>query len=320
MRVLFLGTPEFAVATLKALIACQDFEVVGAVCQPDRPSGRGNKLTQPPVKIVALEHDIPVLQPEKLAKAPEIVEQMKALKPDVIVMVAFGQILKKAVLELAPYGVINLHGSLLPKLRGAAPINWSIINGEKVTGVTTMVTEAGVDTGPMLLKAEVPIGNDMNAEELAHEMASIGAPLVVETLRGLKAGTVKPQAQNDAEATYAPIMTKEMGAIDWNKPAQEIHNLVRGLYPWPGTYSQFRDGTLKIIKTTLPSGLNLEAANEAGVVSRHQEHILVSCGNGGKESIVLLQVQPANKAKMNARDWYNGLRLTSPERFGSIHV
>ena len=245
MRIIYLGTPEFAVPTLKALIKEPGFEVVAVVCQPDRPSGRGNKVQAPPVKVVALENGTPVLQPIKLAKEKDIVEAMRALKPDVIVMVAFGQILKKPVLEMAPLGVINLHGSLLPSLRGAAPINWAIINGHEKAGNTTMCTDVGVDTGAMLLKNEVPIDLHTDAVELARLLSESGADLMVETLKKLEAGTIEPVPQDDSQASYAPLLDRNLSNIDWSQEPLKIHNLVRGLVPWPGTVSQFRDGGVR---------------------------------------------------------------------------
>lgn len=316
MRIIYLGTPEFAVPTLKRLIEEKDFEVVAAVCQPDRPKGRGNKLAAPPVKVTAQEHGIPVLQPEKLAKAPEIVQAMRDLNPDVIVMVAFGQILKEAVLKMPPYGVINLHGSLLPHYRGAAPINWSILNGDTKTGITTMQTEAGVDTGPMLLKAEVEITENMTAPELAEKLSTVGAELIVKTLRGLKDGSVKPEKQDDSLATFAPIMTKEMADIDWSKSARHIHNQVRGLVPWPGTSSIFRGTQLKIVKTELvKDGGNDQKELPPGTILLTSKEVLVSCGETGSERLRLVLVKPQGKGDVEARSWANGARLTDSDRF-----
>ncbi len=317
MRIIFLGTPEFAVPTLVRLIEENDFEVVGVVCQPDRPKGRGNKIVAPPVKETAVKHSIPVLQPEKLSRSPDIVEAMRELKPDVIVMVAFGQILKEVVLQLPPMGVINIHGSLLPHYRGAAPINWSIINGDTVTGITTMQTEAGVDTGPMLLKGETEIGENMTAPELADTLSKIGADLIVKTLRGLKDGSVKPERQNDDEATFAPIMTKEMGELDWSKPAREIHNLVRGLVPWPGTSTIFRGTPLKIVTTELlKDGTEIQQASKApGTVLSVNKDVLIACGAEGNERLRLITVKPQGKGDIPARSWINGIHLQDEERF-----
>lgn len=319
IRIVYLGTPQFAVPTLSALIeraaTKKDVAVVGVVCQPDRPKGRGGKVEMPPVKVEALAHNIPVLQPTSLAKQPEFVEQIRALKPDLIVMVAFGQILKKAMLELPPLGIINVHGSLLPKLRGAAPINWAIINGDTITGVTTMYTEAGVDTGPMLLKGEIAITPDMTAVELAEEMSQVGARVLIETIDELLAGTLIAKAQDDSEATLAPILSRQLSKIDFSKSASEIHNLVRGLTPWPSTTASFRDQELKIHKTRLCENAPLNTAGWApGLLLKEGSRVLVVCGSKNLQCLELLEVQPPNKAKMAASAWINGVRLEAGEK------
>lgn len=316
VRIIYLGTPEFAVPTLKRLIEEKDFEVVAAVCQPDRPKGRGNKIVPPPVKETALAHGIQVLQPEKLSKAPEIVQAMRDLNPDVIVMVAFGQILKEAVLKLPRLGVINLHGSLLPHYRGAAPINWAILNGDTKTGITTMQTEAGVDTGPMLLKAEVEIDENMTAPELAEKLSTVGAELIIKTLRGLEDGSVKPERQSDEEATFAPILTKEMAEIDWTKSAKQIHDQVRGLVPWPGTSTTFRGTALKIVKTELVKDANSNSGRKApGTILPDGKTVAIACGADGEERLKLLLVKPQGKGNVEARSWVNGVRLGESEKF-----
>ncbi len=251
MRILFLGTPEFAVPSLERLFAWKDVELVGLVTQPDRPSGRGKTISSGPTKISALQHGIPVLQPEKLSKAPDVVQAMQDLNPDILVTVAFGQILKKNVLNMAPHGVMNVHGSLLPKYRGAAPINWAIIKGEKITGVTTMFSDPGIDTGKMLLKREMQLTDEMDAESLAEAMSHVGADLLVETLQKLMDGNLVPETQNDEEASFAPRLSKEMGNIDWSKSSEEIHNLVRGLAGWPGTYSHYESAAFKVMSTKI---------------------------------------------------------------------
>jgi methionyl-tRNA formyltransferase len=314
MRIIYLGTPEFAVPTLEKLISWPEAEVLAVVTQPDRPAGRGNHVFAPPTKLVAQRHGIQVLQPEKLSKAKDVVETMRELKPDVLVMVAFGQILKTDVLTMAPLGVVNLHGSLLPKLRGAAPINWAIINGETVTGNTTMISDAGVDTGQMLLSQSVPIGPNTTAEELAHTMSIAGADLIIETLGQLKAGTLKPTTQDSSQATMAPRLNKEMGAIDWLRSANEIHNLVRGLYPWPGTFCHYHDAPLKVISTSPAVLAESGELFEPGTIVLAGNHVLVACGKDGRQALELLEVQPANKAKMKARDWVNGSRIKTGDR------
>lgn len=319
MRIVFLGTPEFAVATLNALIEHEGCEVVAVVCQPDRPKGRGNRIQEPPIKTLARLHNIAVFQPERLSRSSQTVEEMSKLKPDLIVMVAFGQILKKEVLELPKQGVINVHASLLPAYRGAAPINWAIINGETTTGVTTMYTEEGLDTGPMLLKKETDIGPDMTSAELSNELSMLGANLLIETLKQLTDGRLNPQPQDDSKATYAPLLTKELGIIDWKNKASVIHNLVRGLQPWPGTSSTFRGNVLKILKTRLPDGVKI-SGTVSGAIMYTAGRVLVSCGPFGDETLELIDVQPANRSKLSATDWANGVRVGAREAFGPSDV
>lgn len=297
---------------LERLIDWAPGEVVGVVTQPDRPAGRGKNIFPPPTKLVASRFGIPVLQPERLSKAPDVVQAMRDLKPDVLVTVAFGQILKKDVLTMAPHGVINVHGSLLPAYRGAAPINWSLINGERVTGVTTMFSDAGIDTGKMLLWREIPLTESMNAEELAQVMSHVGADVLIETLEHLRNGSLTAIEQAHERATMAPRLTKEMGKIDWSKPAAAIHNLVRGLYPWPGTYSSFKDAGIKIIRTAVGS---TDKEEEPGTVTATGDKIMVACGDNGTDRLELLDVQPANKAPMKARDWVNGARIKPGDKF-----
>lgn len=312
MRVIFLGTPEFARPTLERLIGWPGASVVAVVTQPDRPSGRGKKTMPPPTKVVAAAHGIPVLQPEKLSKAPETVQAMRDLKPDVLVMVAFGQILRKPVLEMAPYGVVNAHGSLLPRLRGAAPINWAIINGETTTGITTMLSDAGVDTGPMLLSRAVPIGPDENAEELAAVLARVSADLMIETLDLMASGRLTPESQDESLATYAPLLTREMGQIDWRLEASTLHNLVRGLVPWPAARATFRGEPLKVLRSGLaPAG----APAPCGSLILAGANLAVSCGADGRQRLLLIEVQPQSRSRMPAADWARGVRLSAGERF-----
>lgn len=328
MRILFLGTPEFAVPSLEKLLQWKAVQVVGVVTQPDRPAGRGNNIFSPPTKMVASRYEIPVLQPEKLSKAPDVVQAMRDLNPDILVTVAFGQILKKEVLTMAPHGVMNVHGSLLPKYRGAAPINWAIINGETVTGVTTMYSDKGVDTGKMLLKREMEIYPDMTSEMLAEAMSFVGADLLVETLGKLMDGGLEAIPQNDEEATFAPRLTKEMGQIDWTKTATEIHNLVRGLYPWPGTYTFYDGQHLKIERTVLVSPEHADKSpHDPGTIIREtgmtaigphatqKGALMVACAPDGSDRLILNSVKPANKGKMDALAWANGIRLQSGARF-----
>lgn len=278
MKIVFMGTPDFAVPSLKALIE-KGYNIVAAVTQPDRPKGRGNKRTPPPVKELAVMHNIPVLQPEKLRRNEEFLAVLKELAPDMLVTCAYGNILPKAVLDVPQYGCINVHGSLLPKYRGAAPIQWSIINGEKVTGVTTMYSDIGIDTGDMLLKREVEIDDNMNAQELFDILGKVGAGLLIDTIKLIEEGRLVRTPQADCDATHAPMLTKETGLIDWSKDAQSIHNLVRGVYPWPIAYTYYAGERMRVLKTKV---LNTEGNfNLVGrIVDVTDEGITVSTGEG----------------------------------------
>ena len=236
----FCGTPQFAVSSLQHLLRQPDFQIVGVFTQPDRPKGRGQEITFSPVKEVALAAELPVHQPAKM-RAPEVEEQLRALAPDVIVIIAYGQIIPARLLAIPKFGWINLHASLLPKYRGAAPINWAIVNGETRTGNTTMRIDAGMDTGEILLQQELAIGPDETAPEVATRLAEAGAPLMAATLRGLVAGTLNGQAQDAAGASLAPMLKREDGRIDWARPAQEIYNRMRGFALWPGATRSFAD-------------------------------------------------------------------------------
>src|SRR6266851_1624447 len=245
MRILFCGTPQFAVPTLKYLLAQSDFEIVGVITQPDRPRGRGQEVSFSRVKETAVAANVAVHQPEKI-RAAESEALLRKLAPDCVVIIAYGQIIPARLLPVPKLGWINLHASLLPKYRGAAPINWAIASGETRTGLTTMRIDAGMDTGEMLLEREIQIGPKETAPELAARMSAAGAPLMAETLRGLAAGTMAPKAQNHAEASYAPMLKKEDGRIDWKRPAAEIYNRMRGFAPWPGAYTRFRGETCHV--------------------------------------------------------------------------
>src|SRR3954453_12948242 len=244
MRLAFLGTPAFAVPTLERIVEA-GHQVVSVLTQPDRPRGRGQQPAAPPVKEAALRLGLPVYQPERVRR-PEAVEHLRGFGVDAMVVVGYGQIIPQVVIDLAPLAIINVHASLVPKYRGAGPIQWAIVNGETRTGVTTMRINAGLDTGDMLLKAETEIGPGETAVELGARLAPLGADLLIETLKGLAAGTIVPEPQDDAQATLAPILKKEDGRIDWSRPAAEIHNRVRGLLPWPGGYTSFRGQILHV--------------------------------------------------------------------------
>ena len=307
MRVIFLGTPAFAVPTLDAVMVA-GHEVLEVVTQPDRPRGRGQKQAQPPVKEAALRLGLPVHQPERVRRQ-EAIERLGALRPDVMVVVGYGQIIPQVVIDIPRFGIINVHASLLPKYRGAAPIQWAIVNSDAKTGVTTMRIDAGLDTGDMLLKAETPIGPEETAIELGQRLAVMGAELLVETLPGLANGTIVPEKQDPAQASSAPILKKEDGLIRWNEPAAAIHNRVRGLQPWPGAYTSFRGHTLHIWKTHVRDAAGrAEPGGFAGL-----KPAVVACGSG---AIELVEVQLEGRKRMSAADFVNGQRLTPADRLG----
>lgn len=293
-----MGTPDFSVPCLARL--AEITEIIGVVTQPDKPRGRGQKLTPSPVKAFAMEKGFTVYQPAKI-KTEEFTRILKDLHPDLMVVVAFGQILSQQILDIPAYGCINVHASLLPRYRGAAPIQWSVINGEKLTGVTTMFMDAGLDTGDMLLKTEVPITEDMIAEELHDALMEAGADLLVKTVAKIADGTIQRIHQADADSNYAPMLSKETGHIDWTKPAWDIHNLVRGLNSWPGAYSILQGKTFKIWRTRVADA---EAVCEPGeILELTKQGFLAGTGKGILE---ILEIQAPNKKKMAASDYVRG--------------
>jgi methionyl-tRNA formyltransferase len=318
VRLLFCGTPQFAVPTLKLLLAQPDFEIVGVVSQPDRPRGRGQDVSFSAVKEAALAANLTLHQPQKI-RAAENEELLRKLAPDCVVIIAYGQIIPARLLSIPKLGWINLHASLLPKYRGAAPINWAIVNGEIRTGATTMRIDAGMDTGEMLLQREIEIGPNETAPELAARLAELGGPLMVETLRGVADGTIVPRSQNHSEASYAPILKKEDGRIDWSRPAQEIYSRMRGFAPWPGAYTTFRGQSCHVwgepvsieIGASLPAGAGWPAP---GTLLAKKNELLVCCG---ETTVLCVQtVQVEGRKPVKARDFANGSRLKSGERFG----
>ena len=298
LRIIFMGTPDFAVSTLAALV--DKTEILCVVTQPDKPRGRGHKLQPPPVKVFAQEKNLPVLQTPKI-KAADVVEQLAALKPDLIVVVAFGQILSQKILDIPRFGCINVHASLLPKLRGAAPIEWAIIRGEKVTGVTTMQMNAGLDTGDMLLKREVKISDEMILPELRDELSIVGSELLLETLELLQRGELQPVKQDDSLSTYAPLLTKDTGRIDWQKSARDVHNLIRGLYG--GAFAFIGGQKFKIFRTKLVD-MNLTA----GEIKIDAQKLFVGTGDGALE---ILELQAPNSKKLSAAEFLRGHKLTT---------
>ncbi len=306
MNVVFLGTPEFAVATLEAILAA-GHTVQEVITQPDRPKGRRQELIPSPVKAAALRHGLPVYQPERIRR-PESVEHLKALSPEVMVVVGYGQIIPQVVIDIAPLGIINVHASLLPELRGAAPIQWSVVRGFATTGVTTMRINAGLDTGDVLDRWETPIGPDETSPELSVRLAEAGATLLVQTLSKLKDGTAAPVPQDDALATLAPILKKEDGRIDWRLPAQQIHNLIRGFQPWPGAHTVFRNQSLHIWRSRLVSELQAGSGLAPGAIVQERQGVFVIGGDGA--ALELLEVQLEGRKRMPAEVFANGHRLT----------
>jgi len=319
MRIVFCGTPQFAVPTLKHLLAQPDFEIAGVITQPDRPRGRGQELSLSPVKQVAKAAHLPVHQPEKI-RAPEAQGLLKEVSPDCVVIIAYGQIIPAGLLSIPPYGWINLHASLLPKYRGAAPINWAIVNGETRTGVTTMRIDAGMDTGDMLLQREIEIGPTETAPELVLRLSELGAPLMAETLRRLAAGTIVPRAQNHAEASYAPMLKKEGGRIDWNRSAREIYNRMRGLAPWPGAYTTFRGQACHVLGEPVSKGVGATLPPGGGGVAPgtlfgEKNELFVMCGDATVLRVVSVKVE--GRKQVSASEFANGARLKAGERFGN---
>jgi methionyl-tRNA formyltransferase len=301
MKLVFCGTPQFAVPSLKAL-AEAGCDVRLVVTQPDRPQGRGMEMAMSPVKQTAITLGLPVLQPDKIKNNEEFRRQLTELAPDAIVVVGYGRIVPPWMLELPPLGNINLHASLLPKYRGAAPIQWAIAQGETVTGVTTMRIDEGLDTGDILLQKQIEIHPEDTAVTLSPRLAEPGAALLVETLRGLEKGSIYPVPQDNAQATLAPILKKEEGQIDFRRTATEIHNRLRGFQPWPGAYTVFRGKNLKVI-TARPAAEPVTIP--AGELEVHGEHLFVGCSGTALE---LLQIQPEGKKPMTAREFIAGYR------------
>lgn len=312
MKIIFCGTPHFAVPSLEALVESA-FDVQLVVTQPDRPQGRHLEIIAPPVKQTAMHLKLPVIQPEKIKNNLEFQERLRELTPDAIVVVGYGRIIPKWMLDLPPRGNINVHGSLLPKYRGAAPLQWAVASGETVTGVTTMLLNEGLDTGDILLRREILIGNEDTALTLAPKLATIGADLLVETLRGLESGVVHPVPQDNSGASLAPILKKEDGLVDFSRSAAEIFNRLRGFQPWPGAYTQFRGKNLRIIAARpAPSSEALNPGEARAINGK----LLV--GSGRATALELLEVQPEGKKAMPARDFLSGYRLQPEEKLGTI--
>lgn len=307
LRIVFMGTPEFAVPCLKRLVT-DGHEIAAVVTQPDRPKGRGRILTPSPVKEYAQKQKLPLKQPEKI-KDTVFMEQLAVLQPDVIVVVAFGQFLPRQLLDLPPLGCINVHASLLPKYRGAAPIHWAVMNGEAVTGVTTMHMDSGMDTGDIILKMETLIGPEEYTGQIHDRLSIMGAELLAQTLELLAENKAPRSPQNAQEATYAPLLTREIEAIDWQRSARDIHNQVRGLNPWPGAYCLYENRILKIWRTSIQDA-NETFKDPGCIIAVERDCLLVATGNG---IIRLEEVQPQNKRRMNAGVFSTGYRIEAGE-------
>ena len=310
MKLVFLGTPEFAVPTLERVVEA-GHEVAAVYTQPDRPKGRGNVLAAPPVKQTAVRLGLEVRQPERIRR-PEVVAELEALRPEAMVVVGYGQIIPQSVIDIPPLGIVNVHASLLPKYRGAAPVQWAIANGETYTGVTTMRINAGLDTGDMLLRWKTEIGPEENAIDLGARLSRAGADLLIETLSGLRSGSIAAEPQNDAEATLAPILKKEDGRIDWSWPAAKIYNRSRGFLPWPGAFTTFR-GQLFHIWKCRPS----MAGQELSPAQLIQRNRCLYAGCGNNTALELLEVQIEGRKRIGAAEFLNGVRLSDNEVLGS---
>ena len=307
LKVIFMGTPEFSVASLQALID-KDCEISAVITQPDRPKGRGRKLVYSPIKELTLKEGLTLFQPQKV-RDEQFINQVKEMAPHFIAVVAFGQILPLKLLEIPQLGCINVHGSLLPTYRGAAPVNWAVVNGEKLSGVTTMLMDEGMDTGDMLLKKEVKINNGETSENLYNSLSTIGAELLVETLEGLAKGEIKAIKQDDEEATYAPILKKSDGLIDWSKEAGHIENLVRGMLPWPTGQTTLKGKTLKIFKAEK----GIENGSPGTILHVTKDAIHVATGKG---SLAINELQLEGKRKMTTDVFLRGFAVEVGEKLG----
>jgi methionyl-tRNA formyltransferase len=311
LRIVFCGTPEFAVPSLRRLAARPDFSIEAVITQPDRPRGRGQHVSASPVKDAALEIGLHVFQPETI-KSESSQDFLKRVAPDAVVIIAYGQIIPARLLTIPRLGWLNLHASLLPRYRGAAPVHWAIANGETTTGLTTMQIDAGMDTGPTLLRREVEIGPDETAPELAARMSALGAELIAESLLRFDGAEISPAPQEEKNASSAPILKKEEGRIDWTFPAQKIYNRMRGFTPWPGSYSTFRGQTCHL--WGYPQSIDAAAAHiPPGEIVVSSKEVFVVCGEGTRLRLDSIQIQ--GRKKVSAREFANGARFGTAERF-----
>lgn len=306
MRVIFMGTPDFAVGTLKALIDSRH-EVIAVYTQPDKPKKRSGEPVMPPVKELALSHNIPVYQPVKI-REEEYVKQIQGLNPDVIVVAAFGQLLPKSILETPKYGCINVHASLLPLYRGAAPIQWAVIDGRQTSGVTTMQMNEGLDTGDILLKKEIALEEKETGGSLFDKLAGIGASLLIETLEQAEAGSLTPQKQDDSKSSYAKMLNKNLGKLDFTKDAASLERLIRGLNPWPSAYGSYNGKIMKIWDAEVKAGTS--EGRPGDIISVDKESITVKCGEG---ALRILELQMEGKKRMKTADFLRGCKVTAGE-------
>jgi methionyl-tRNA formyltransferase len=306
MRIVYFGTAEFAVPTLQKLLDAPDIEVLGVVTQPDRPQGRGQKLTPPPVKVLALAAGLPIYQPERLRKSPETLAELAALEVDFFVVAAYGQILPQAVLDMPKFGCINVHGSLLPKYRGAAPIQWAVYNGESETGITTMLMDAGLDTGAMLLKESVPITNDTNSAQLIQALSIVGADLLLETLH--KFAQIIPEPQDNDQSSYAPLIDKQNYVIDWSQSAKQIRNQIYAFYPY--TFTFHKGNRLRVLASQVVEGIG-----KPGTVLRVSKAEEIVVATAGK-ALALTTVQPAGGKPISGWNYANGNHLAVGDSLG----
>ena len=308
LRIIFMGTPDFAVPSLQALIDGPD-EVITVICQPDKKSGRGRKFTSPATKILAAEHEIPVLQPQSI-RTDSFLSQINKLAPDLIVVAAYGKILPAPLLHMPPFGTINVHGSLLPKYRGAAPIQWAVIQGEKETGVTIMQMDEGMDTGDILLPASITIHDDDTAGSVFDKLASLGGKTLIKAIQLLKQDKLRPRKQNNSQVSLAPPLSKEMGHVDWTKDARSLHFLIRGLDPWPSAYSFFQGKRFRFFKPQVVAG---EVRESPGTLCRvDKDGLLVATG---KDYLRIREIQPEGKKRMEVQAYLCGGTLESGEQF-----
>lgn len=311
MNIVFMGTPEFAVPSLEKLIEF-GHNVMLVITQPDKPRGRGKKISYSPVKECAIKNNIDVFQPPKLKNNKEVFDKLRKLNPDLIVVAAYGKILPEEILQIPRYGCINVHASLLPKYRGAAPINWAVINGEKETGITIMYMEKGLDTGDILLQKSIPILEEDNSETVHDKLAILGGNALIEAINKMVDGTLKPVKQDDSKATYAPILEKSIGLIDWQKSAVEIKNLVRGLRPWPVAYTYYKGNMLKIWAAEVYS---YEGKEKPGTIITAGSTLIVKCG---KDALKILEIQSEGKRRMTVEEFLRGHIIAKGEQLEGI--